>query len=1228
MEVLVAIGLFILLTSSVIGIMFVGFSSTKQGADYIAASGLLQEGIEAVRSIRNRNFAELVDGAHGLTTTSGYYELSGTSDSLLGGAYTRTITIEDVLRDGSGDIAGSGTEDVDTREVTVNVTWETLEGKTQNIDAVFYVYDFTVSQQSWVQTSTADFNNGGINSTLVQAGSGNGEVVLRTYDETWGGLVQQDGINTDGSGDPVAIYFDQGQNTLFTLSTNTSGSEFMHFDVSDVSNSTPTEIGGYDVGGAVVYDFAIADGYAYIATADDSIEVDVVRISDMTQVNTIDVSGSEDALSVAVTGNTLLIGTAVAGAGDELLGYDISTPEGTISLVNSTNIGQGCVTIATDGSFAYCGTTSDAEEVFAVRLSDYVEVNSVNLTGTGNVNDVFVQESVLYIGRDDGSTDPDFLSIDISAPASSFAVANSVNTASTVNGIYVDTNSTYAYLATADDSQELTIVDLATLTEAQTFNTSGTNDGQAVAQFGTHIYHLTGSDTDELKILKNTETAWGTVNLVGSANLSTSTSVRSLVVDGNYAYLGLTDNAGSEFFIYDISTPSSPTYIGELEVNATVYDIYIDGDYAYLGTDHNLAEFIVVDISTKSSPSGAVTVNVPGARVFRTLAVTGNTLYIGAEFAFSYPEFFVVDISTPTSPSGQGFINLSDTIYDITINGNYVYAATASGRGEIGVINVTNPSSLSVSYLNLSGTMDAFNLALRSDDVLIVGRDAGSGNELVQVDVSTPSSPSEIDGVDIGTTEFIGKIELDTNDYAFLGVGNTGTAGVDGFQRWDITDAANMTEISTYDFSADPGAMFFDGTYLHFGVNDSSQEYHIYESPSTGSDVPREAVFASEAFDSGSTGTTWDQLDWTSVIGGGGGPVFQMEVGSTTVDHSFSTVNLENTYTSPVVTMLYMESANTEPISVRIDNLVSDSFDVRLQSANGASPLSSDTVYYMVVEEGNWTMPDGTIIEAGTLDTSTVAYKSNWSGTNVSYASTFASAPVVFHQVQTYNDSGWINTFISRPSSRTNPPNTSGFDLALNGAEAVTSHSTETIGWIAIETGTGTIDGVDFEAATTSDSVKQKCAIFSFSNSYASAPIIMVDQLEMDGNDGSWGIGCSLSTSQIGMRTMEDNVGDSEQNHTGETYGYAAFESAFSYTTPAAATLVLRVRTASSEAGLSTATWVGSDGTEDTSYATSGAAMTIDPGASGTRWFQYGAFYTSDSAIKPALQDVTVTYSP
>ncbi len=76
-------------------------------------------------------------------------------------------------------------------------------------------------------------------------------------------------------------------------------------------------------------------------------------------------------------------------------------------------------------------------------------------------------------------------------------------------------------------------------------------------------------------------------------------------------------------------------------------------------------------------------------------------------------------------------------------------------------------------------------------------------------------------------------------------------------------------------------------------------------------------------------------------------------------------------------------------------------------------------------------------------------------------------------------------------------------------------------------------------------------------------------------------------------------------------------------TVPVGTTLQYQARTAATQIGLSSATWVGPDGTAATYFTTPGDIIADNPN---TRWIQYRAYFTSTGASTPTLSDITVNY--
>lgn len=94
----------------------------------VQASYLLEEGVEAVKALRDENWDENIDGltfgnTYYLEYVSNLWTPTATQPELIDGVFDRSFILEAVERDGSDVIADSGTVDPNTVKVSVFVSW-------------------------------------------------------------------------------------------------------------------------------------------------------------------------------------------------------------------------------------------------------------------------------------------------------------------------------------------------------------------------------------------------------------------------------------------------------------------------------------------------------------------------------------------------------------------------------------------------------------------------------------------------------------------------------------------------------------------------------------------------------------------------------------------------------------------------------------------------------------------------------------------------------------------------------------------------------------------------------------------------------------------------------------------------------------------------------------------------------------------------------------------------
>ncbi len=122
-EVLLTAVIFSTLIMSLVGILSLGEETSSLGGKHSQAVFLSEEGLEAVRNIRDENFANLTDGSYGLTKVASQWTLDVTPDT--NGIFTRTINISTV--------------DANTKLIKSTVDWQQNLQRTGNVVLTTYL---------------------------------------------------------------------------------------------------------------------------------------------------------------------------------------------------------------------------------------------------------------------------------------------------------------------------------------------------------------------------------------------------------------------------------------------------------------------------------------------------------------------------------------------------------------------------------------------------------------------------------------------------------------------------------------------------------------------------------------------------------------------------------------------------------------------------------------------------------------------------------------------------------------------------------------------------------------------------------------------------------------------------------------------------------------------------------------------------------------------------------
>ena len=263
-------------------------------------------------------------------------------------------------------------------------------------------------------------------------------------------------------------------------------------------------------------------------------------------------------------------------------------------------------------------------------------------------------------------------------------------------------------------------------------------------------------------------------------------------------------------------------------------------------------------------------------------------------------------------------------------------------------------------------------------------------------------------------------------------------------------------------------------------------------------------------------------------------------------------VTVPNYYHSMVVVAApRVADQNNAPLVTRVTNVGHRSFDLIVQRAdNGSAVFAAVDVDVMVVEEGSYTAANcGVDMEAYKYTSTTTTYKNNYAIDQITPVNTYTS-PVVLGQVMSFNDSRW-SVFWACDGTHTNVPSASSIYIGKSvGEDPDTSRNDETLGYIIIESGGTTVNGIALETGVSSQTIggmDNDASGYSYSLSgslsSASCAVLSVNSYK----DDDQGIPVLYGAAPVLPAALtlifdEDQKFDSERSHGLEAVSYIVFE--------------------------------------------------------------------------------------
>ncbi len=448
-EVLLASVIFGIFVATFVSAYLYGEEATMLAGNRARATFLAEEGVEAVRNIRDAGFSNLTDGVHGISTSGNQWSFSGSQD--VNGIFTRTVTVAPI--------------DSKRKNVTVNVTWQQNAQRTGTVSLVSRL-------TNWIIAGIGDWTNptetGNVNI------SGN-----------------QDGLKIATQGDYVYVIINGGSPDFVVL---------------DISNpDSPVQVGSFVLNGSPV-DIEVIGNYAYIASNDNAEELKILDVSNPSapvKVGVYNAPGNADGYAVDVIGNTAYLVRASSGD-NEFIAINVTSKTAPVAL-GSVNLGDTGNAIRVLGNYAYVASNSNTQELQVINITNPslpVISATYNIPSNNNAKSMAAFGTTVIVGT---LTSGDVRIFDVSTPTNPVQ-AGLYTAGGNVNDISLGNNDTYAFLATGVNSAEFQVIDISNLSSPSllgSYNISGNNalNGIAYSAVKDRAYAVGVSNTEEVVVI-------------------------------------------------------------------------------------------------------------------------------------------------------------------------------------------------------------------------------------------------------------------------------------------------------------------------------------------------------------------------------------------------------------------------------------------------------------------------------------------------------------------------------------------------------------------------------------------------------------------------------------------------------------------------------------------------------------------------------------------------------
>ncbi len=459
----------------------------------------------------------------------------------------------------------------------------------------------------------------------------------------------------------------------------------------DLSDPMLPQVQAFYDAGALCQAVALKENYAYMASGNDVLVLDVSNVQQPSKVTSFNVGNAPHGLFS--DGSNLYVAAQEAG----LNIYGLSDPAhpalvGAFSVFAEKVFVQDTLAFVTR-QYGGLSILSVSDPTAPFLLSEIIDAD-----GTDHFSGVTVNGTYLYTSGTgtNGEGSPMLKIYDISNPHSpSFVGAYYDETAinSSNIGERVTLAGNYALVAATFGLRIVDVTSPANPNQVSQYETDvSKGDVQVVGNLAYYVFDAVNYAMTGLQIIDVSDPAHlrerGYLYLSPRANANARLSV-----SGDYAYVtqnALSQDSACGIHVINISDVEHPVQTSFFHLSKMIYSIAVGDPYLYVVTT-SPDTIRVIDISDPTALKivGSYAVDVWQHGYPRSFFVTQNYLYVGTSNGL-----LILDRSNGALLTTAGFYGLENYYYNVdgvTVDGNTAYLATASGLVAVDVSDVHNP---------------------------------------------------------------------------------------------------------------------------------------------------------------------------------------------------------------------------------------------------------------------------------------------------------------------------------------------------------------------------------------------------------------------------------------------------------------------------------------------------------------------------------------------------------